>query len=269
MEETHSDENLSDDAFRHSFTHSYKLCGFAISKTEYFIRQVACYPGELEKQESWWHIEYKYKENPEETSIDRNEVTIDQMLTHIDTFTENAILIYANQAAFTPKPLPLSADLENFIKQDNTNFQQEIANEKARVAASWGAQYDENDGNEIIGNWFNGDSGWGSSNVTPAGHGYQSSKTLTPDTDINPPSYQDVASRDEVQEEVVEIHLEDEKKESMEMQEINGGINVWSGASNASSETVGRIEDVQMMDVGNTVPKAEDAKLAAEQRKGG
>jgi hypothetical protein len=165
--------------------------------------------------------------------------------------------------------VPLSAELKAFVERDNRSFQQEIANEKARVEADWGAQYNGNEGNEVVGNWYDGEDGWDASGTTPAGHGYQSSKTLTPDTDVDPPSYQGTTTRDEVQEEVVEIHLEDENKNSMEMQEINGGINAWAGVSNASSETVGRVEDVQMVDVGNVNAKVEHAKPAVEERKGG
>lgn len=223
-------------------------------------------PEDFKTDPTWWHVEYKYKADPEDTSIDRNQTTIDKILDEISEIDESATLIYANEAAFAPEMVPLSAELDTFIKRDNMNFQQEVADERVRFAAGWRDRYDENEGKEVVGDWFHGGDGWDNPTNAHTEQGYHSSKTLTPDTDVAPPSYQDVLPRQDSSDEVVEIHLDDEKGVSMEMLEINGGTNVFIDGSNASSETVGRSEDLQMADANTAESKAEHVEFVQENK---
>ena len=252
---------LSSDSFEHKFKKQYKLSGVAISKTEFYICHPTKEPGQLQNIERWWHIKYTYKDNPDDTQIDRTETTMDRVLADLTEFNEDAILVYANATALEAEPIPLSAALETFVQKDNANFKQEVAD----AQRAW-----ETEDTARVGNWFEGDNGWPASNVDRGAfteHAYQSSPTLTPDAEVEPPPY------DEVDPPVTEIHLEEEKP--MEMQEINGGIGVWAGGrSSASSETVGRddmdmkMEDVDVEEKGAGTVHIEHAGKGTE-RKGG
>lgn len=160
----------------------------------------------------------------EYATVIREQKDIADVLKDLSEISENTVLVYANETALAPSPAPLTAKLETFVKKDNLNFQQEV--EKAQ--AVW-YEDEQNQGDGAVAEWMQGDNGWdqgfNAANL--------SSKTLTPDTDHDPPAYRD-------EDDVVNITLspERETEQPMEMQEINGGISAWAGASNASSETV-------------------------------
>ena len=266
MEKTTLDDDIAEVDPKHSFLHPYQLCGVIKSKTEFYVRHSAMGSEELERDPIWWHIEYKYKDDPEDTTIDRNQTTINKILDEINELDDHAILVYANEAAFAPKMVPLSAELNSFVTKDNMNFQQEVADERARFAAGWNDRYDESEGKEVVGNWFEGDDGWTTSVNPRAEQGYLSSKTLTPDMDVAPPSFENMRPSEECSDEVVEIHLDDEKRAPTEMLEINSGSGMFTGGSNASSETVGRTEDLLMVDANAAEPKAEHVEFLQEKK---
>ncbi|KAF1971732.1 hypothetical protein BU23DRAFT_599984 [Bimuria novae-zelandiae CBS 107.79] len=261
MEEPDSDETASEDLSQHKFTRPYKLRGVAKSKTEYYICRPIKDSGPFEKDEAWWSIKYKLQADTNELAdIDYAQKDIKEILNEISELTDPAILVYANETAFTPDPVPLSEKLDAFIKKDNANFQQKVKEDRAAAPAGWGDEYaahgyDQDDGNQVNGNWFEGDNGWGSSNGANAEEYYQqggfaSSKTLTPDTDIEPPPYQD-----EVPDEVVEIHLDEFKGEK--------------GEDGRESRAKNRAEDVEMADAEASAGQTEHIEVVGEERKGG
>ncbi|KAJ4353818.1 uncharacterized protein N0V89_005548 [Didymosphaeria variabile] len=237
LEEANSETDTTECNTQHKFNHPYRLCGVAKSKTEYYICHPVKEPGHLEKDHAWWHIKYDVPNSSsgseEPASIIRDWKDITDVLEDVSTISESTVLVYANDAAFLPSLTSLSPKLETFVKKDNLNFQQKVAT----AEAAWLNQ-GQNEASQK--DWFEGGDGWDNDEI--AKQGYQkdtfgstlSSKTLTPDTDPNPPAYHD-------EDDVVNITLspEHESEQPMEMQEINGGISAWAGASNASSETVG------------------------------
>ncbi|KAL5399550.1 hypothetical protein PMIN06_008051 [Paraphaeosphaeria minitans] len=239
-----SDQDALEYGTQHKFAHPYWLCGVAKSSTEYYICHPVKEPGSLEKDYAWWHIQYtlpKTAADGEYASITRNRKDIADVLADMSEINENTVLVYASDAAFAAEPIPLSAKLETFVNKDNVSFQQAV--EVAR------AEWYEVQNDQDVTDWM-ADNGWGNGD---AKQGYQqdtlgstlSSKTLTPSTDPNksPPYPGDDC--------VVDITLspEHESDQSMEMQEINGGISAWAGTSNASSETIGVGPPVSMEDV--------------------
>jgi hypothetical protein len=231
-------------------------------------------PGVFEKDHAWWHVQYRLpitSADGDFASIMRTQTDIAEVLQDMSEISEKTVLVYASDAAFSTSPIPLPPKLETFVKKDNMSFQQEVA----AAEAAWTKQdqdQDQDRGNQAFVDWSEGGNGWG--NETDAKQGYQqgtfgstlSSKTLTPSTDPHPPPYHD-------EDEVVNITLspEHESEQPVEMQEINGGISAWAGASNASSETVGleplEVEPMSDVVVGDgresrTGNRAEDVLMA-------
>ncbi|KAJ4303081.1 ATP-binding cassette glutathione S-conjugate transporter ycf1 [Kalmusia sp. IMI 367209] len=238
MEQSDQVSGLSESASQHKFAHPYKLCGVATSSSDFYV----CHPANPSNEpdaKQWWHISYFYSTADDTATVERQH----NVLKEVSENSERALIVYANNAATSSEPKPLSAKLETFVKKDNANFQQEVAREEAM----WGSNF--NSGNEVVGDWMNNaENDWNTTNTEP--HHAQvgstlSSATLTPNTDNEDDS--------------VPIEL------PIEMQEVNGGIAAWAGISNASSETVGiepmdlpsdgrksqasmRTDDVQMVD---------------------
>ncbi|KAL1608222.1 hypothetical protein SLS60_003161 [Paraconiothyrium brasiliense] len=287
MEGSSSETDTSEHDTQHKFKHPYRLCGVAKSKTEYYICHPVKEPGYLEHDHAWWHIKYELpnssSSSEEPASITRDWKDITDVLNDVSKISESTVLVYGNDAAFSPSLTPLSSKLETFVKKDSLNFQQQVAT----AEAAWLDQ-GQNEANQVTGDWFEGGDGW--HNDVNAKQGYQkdtfestlSSKTLTPETDPNPPAYHD-------EDDVINITLspEHEHEQPMEMQEINGGISAWAGASNASSETVGlepmsdvvpsdgresraknRAEDVLMADAG-TAEEGRTEHIEVVEKKGG
>lgn len=169
--------------------------------------------------------------------------------------SDKALFVYANDTATSAAPIPLSAKLQNFIKKDNANFQQEFGHEQAAWEATFTdvAFEDRTDPSTWESN-PQSDEWMSSEPYTTQNASTLSSATLTPNTDT--------------EDDAVPIEL------PVEMQEVNGGVAAWAGISNASSETVGvepaanvvrdgrmsqasmRAEDVQMADAEAEQPKS-------------
>jgi hypothetical protein len=199
----------------------------------------------------WWHIKYTYE--GDDASITRTPVTLDEVLVRARSDSGRVLVVYANHAATSALPVPLSTPLDDFVRKDNVSFSQDLR----RREEEW-TDYNPEDGTTINGNWMNDDDhnatdDWNNPPSYPGGYndGYNwesmsakkfheqdsgvSSTTLTPNTEV------------------------DDGVGMVEMQEVNGGIADWarSGLSNASSDVLGSGELMEVSD--NMQPKLETA----------
>ncbi|KAF1957364.1 hypothetical protein CC80DRAFT_42925 [Byssothecium circinans] len=235
----------------------YKLQGVVTSATEFYVLHPKT-DAKTEKstdevvEQQWWHIKYNYTSSSDSATINRTEVGIDTVCADAGANPDKTLIIYANEAALSLTPIPLSAPLSSFVEADNVAFKEDVERRKVN---KWG-DHDPSSGSHVVGDWdkLPNDSisswddgydwenvsakefhqrGYGTTNTNTntnkntfvdtngGGSGISSSRTLTPNTEVD----------------------DDEMLTSgglVEMQEVNGGIQSWAGiTSNASSETVG------------------------------
>jgi hypothetical protein len=214
----------------------------ATSALDYYIR----HPDGANAMQ-WWHIKYSYE--GEDASITRNTVTLDEVLVKARSESGKVLLVYANKAATSTQPVPLSASLEAFVEKDNVSLTRDLQNRQEE----W-PDYNPDDGNTVNGDWMDAD--WNSDDPHVHSGGYSddywnnvsakkfheqdsgvSSTTLTPNTEV------------------------DDGVNMTEMQEVSGGVSAWAdgGLSNASSDALG----AEPMDISEpTQPKPDtiDAK---------
>lgn len=185
-------------------------------------------------------------------------------------------MVYANEAATSPVPIPLSEPLQQFVKDDNVRFLEELqviepigewnnepttnswprdktSEHPPTYADDW-AFYGGTSTISAFGNQFQGHTNKGYTEQK-SGDSEMSSTTLTPNTDI-----------------------EDDGIGGTEMQEVNGGISAWAGGmSSASSDTVGgepmdvvkesqsqqtvNMREVEMVDVDLTGERREEPRV--------
>jgi hypothetical protein len=264
----------------------YKLCGVSTRPSVFYLPD----PSIAANDKNWWRIEYSTATS--EAYIFREQLDLTQVVERASSENSSALLVYANEAATSIAPVPLTKPLKDFIDHDNVKFMEELQssfgdynmdnnndNEVAEIYHPTRPWKHVNDNTTYSTNWvdqaraqadYNGQ-GSGQSWVDQARaqtdyHGQssgQSSTTLTPNTDI-----------------------EDEGV-SMEMQEVSNGTVGWPGTiSNASSDTVGgesmdlvnsqppktvNLRDVEMRDVDLTDDDKEPRSQHIEtiERKGG
>ncbi|KAF2715208.1 hypothetical protein K504DRAFT_457384 [Pleomassaria siparia CBS 279.74] len=242
-----------EDPSPHSFNHPYKLCGVSTRPNVFYL----LHPGIQSESKNWWRIEYATPTT--EAYIFREQLTLAQVLEKASSEHGKALLVYANEAATSVPPIPLSTPLVNFVKKDNVKFMEEL---QTTIGGTndWTddgpSTYKPDEPWETRPNayqGFDGEPGWEdmsaqqfhSRNNTNSG---QSSTTLTPNTDD-----------DDV---------------NMEVEQV-GGEPAWVGGhSNASSDTVAmeimesrpegtvNMRDVEMRDV-------DSADAEPKERKGG
>ncbi|CAO2649656.1 Nn.00g070410.m01.CDS01 [Neocucurbitaria sp. VM-36] len=166
----------------------------------------------------WWRMQYDTESsNP---VIMRDRLTLQEVIERATSESASALLIYANDAATSVEPLPLSKPLEDFVKKDKLNFLAELQ----KNAPGWEDYGDC--GDTAKGGWDKEpptyDYDW--SNVSAKEfHSHDrndsniSSTTLTPNTEVG-----------------------DDGGGVREMVEVNGGMDALAGlSSSASSDTVG------------------------------
>ncbi|KAF2639040.1 hypothetical protein P280DRAFT_471029 [Massarina eburnea CBS 473.64] len=276
------DEQVRDANHQGFAKYLYQLQGVATSSTDFYILHPKAEPSKDDEAAppQWWHIKYNYASDS--ATIDRNQVSIEQVCEEASAITGKTLLIYANDAALSAPQIPLSKPLEDFVKLDNLALHRDI---KRQEDTGWGG-HDAREGSHIVGDWaeegarvgewndgfddWNSisakefhQSGYGSANggyvdANDGGSGISSSRTLTPNTEVD----------------------DDEllRSDATEMQEVNGGKHVGL-QSNASSETVGlepmeivkesqksrgEDTDVEMMDADTQEVKAAVKDMGSE-----
>ncbi|KAF2676767.1 hypothetical protein K458DRAFT_437083 [Lentithecium fluviatile CBS 122367] len=224
--------------------HPYELWGVATSSLDYFVLHPNTTPDGSEAMQ-WWHIKYTYQ--GEDADISRNRVTRDEVLAKARSDGGRVVLVYANKAATSVPPIPLSTPLDNFVKKDNLNFLQELSKKESEWTdcgpdggTTVKAGYMSDGDSKVMDEWMIDDppgygggynDGYNWNSVSAKDFHEQdsgvSSTTLTPNTEVD-----------------------DDGVAMVEMQEVNGGISAWAGGglSNASSDALGAEEPMDISD---------------------
>ncbi|KAJ4367190.1 hypothetical protein N0V83_007720 [Neocucurbitaria cava] len=201
----------------------------------------------------WWRMQYDTESsNP---IIRRDRLCLQEVIERATSESASALLIYANDAATSVDPLPLSKELEEFVKKDKLAFLEELqkgATATAGATSGWENYYDGGYGNIARGGWDKesdpdgtiagsappsyDDYEWGTMSAKQFHDSHRersdetmSSTTLTPNTEVG----------------------DDDGRGVKQMVEVNGGMDAFSGlaSSTASSVTVGGDDTAEAMDV--------------------
>ncbi|CAN9338054.1 unnamed protein product [Alternaria alternata] len=189
----------------------YELWGVATRRDVVYIRHPDI-NSNTPNATQWWRMQYDSESaNP---IIRRDRLSLSEVIERATTESASALLVYANDAATTADPLPIPKALEDFAKKDNLNFLREL--QESRTGWEDYGGVDENGWSEISAKEFSSSTGG-----RPRNDSNMSSATLTPNTEI-----------------------EDDEQQQMVETGARGATNM----SNASSETVGRGDDVMDLD---------------------
>ena len=170
--------------------HPYHLCGVSTRRDVIYLLHPDPKPDAADADvnadaKQWWRVQY----DSESTSpnIIRDRVDQQQVLERATSEAASVLLVYANEAATSEKPLPLSKPLEDFVKKDNFNFLEELQ----KSHQGW-EDYD-NEPSVVQGDWdkdppgYNHD--WANMSARefhkPHQDSCMSSATLTPNTDVD------------------------------------------------------------------------------------
>jgi hypothetical protein len=200
--------------------HPYYLCGVATHLGVTYLLGPDTQSSVAGAQQ-WWRIQYDTESSS--PSIRRDRLTQQEVLERAATESSAALLVYAHKDALSVTPETLSKPLEDFVKKDGWNFQEELQKD----ASGW-EDVDYNPMSDIQqGDWDKAppdyEYDWNSMSAQEfhknADNGHVrhdsnlSSATLTPNTE------HDVGVR--------------------EMVEVNGGMDALTGVSSrASSSTI-------------------------------
>jgi hypothetical protein len=202
--------------------HPYHLCGVATHLGVVYLLHPDS-KSSIAGSQQWWRVQYDTESSSPTIRHDR--LTQQEVLERAATESASALLVYAHNDATSVEPVPLSKPLEDFVKKDGWNFEEELQ----KNATGWETMDYDTSRDVPQGEW----------NKAPPDYEYDwhsmsaqqyhknerldsnlSSATLTPNTEHD----------DGIQ----------------EMVEINGGMDTLTGVSSgASSSTVeGDVMDV-------------------------
>jgi hypothetical protein len=238
--------------------HPYHLCGVATHLgVVYLLHRDPKSPTPGGQQ--WWRIQYDTETSS--PSIRRDRLTEQEVVERAATESSAALLVYAHKDALSVAPEPLSKNLEDFVKKDGWNFQEELQED----ASAW----EDMDTSETaaVGEWNNPppdyEYDWNSMSAQEfhkhARHDSNlSSATLTPNTE----------------------HDDGGGGGVREMVEVNGGMDALTDTrSRASSSTIeGDVMEIEhgravmsdavgMEDVRGEEPRVQHIEIA--EKKGG
>jgi hypothetical protein len=235
---------------QNAMQYPYKLCGVATRRDVVYLLHpdtASNVPG----AKQWWRVQYDNESGT--ANIIRDRVDQQQVLERATSEAASVLLIYANEAAMSEKPIPLPQPLEDFVKKDKLCFLGEL--QKSHDLGSGNAW--EDFGDEVRGDW---------------------------DKDNNPPDYNhdwaNISSR--------QFHAEQSKQSSgmssttltpntemdgegvREMVEVSSGMDIMTGLRSDPMDLDTQNRDTQMVDV-KEVPadelKAQHIEFA--EKKGG
>lgn len=202
----------------------------------------------------WWRVQYDSESGS--ANIIRSRVDLQQVVERATSEAASVLLIYANEAAMSEAPIPLSKPLEDFVKKDKLCFLEELQkNHDLGAGSGW-----DDFGDQVRGDWdketdppgYNHD--WANissqqfHNEKSKESSGMSSATLTPNTEL------------------------DGESGVREMVEVNGGMDAMTGLRSDPMEidTQTQSRDTQMVDVKEVPaeePKAQHIEFA--EKKGG
>ncbi|KAF3035641.1 hypothetical protein E8E11_004091 [Didymella keratinophila] len=230
--------------------HAYQLCGVATRRDVIYVLHPDT-ASNVSGAKQWWRIQYDNESGT--ANMIRDRVDKQQVLERAASEAASALLIYANDAAMSEKPIPLPKPLEDFVKKDKLCFLEEL--QKSHDLGSGNGW--EDFGDEVRGDWnktgdppeYNHD--W--ANISSRQYHDEKSKqssgmssaTLTPNTEMDGEGVR-------------------------EMVEVNGGVDAMAGLRSDPMELDTQNRDTQMVDVKEVPadePKAHHIEFA--EKKGG
>lgn len=124
----------------------YKLYGVATRRDVIYLLHPDT-ASNIPNAKQWWRVQYDNESGT--ANIIRDKVDQQQVLERATSEAASVLLIYANEAATSEPPLPLSKPLEDFVKKDKLCFLEELQkNHDLGAGGVW-----ENYGDEARGNW--------------------------------------------------------------------------------------------------------------------
>lgn len=186
--------------------HPYTLVGVATRRDVVYL----LHPASHKDKRQWWRMQYDTESAS--PTIRRDKQSAEEVLERATSESASVLLVYATEEAMNAEPEKLSKELENFVKQDNLVFLEEV--QKSRT--DWD-EYDNGGYSDVArGGWDKDDDPdsweeinaqrWHEDNAMN-----MSSATLTPNTEV------------------------DGGGGVREMVEINGGMDVAMGLDDPSS----------------------------------
>jgi hypothetical protein len=164
--------------------HPYQLYGVSTRRDVIYLLHPDPKPDAPDAKQ-WWRVQY----DSESTSpnIIRDRVDQQQVLERATSEAASVLLVYANEAATSAKPLPLSKPLEDFVKKDNFNFLEELQK------SHQGWEDYANEPSAVQGDWDKNPPGYNHDWANISAHEFHktqqdsnmSSATLTPNTDVD------------------------------------------------------------------------------------
>jgi hypothetical protein len=214
-EETEYPEGQSPQDAMH---HPYHLCGVATHLGVVYLLHPDT-KSTIAGEQQWWRVQYDTESSS--PTIRRDRLTQQEVLERAATEFASALLIYAHQDAMSVEPAPLSKPLEDFVKKDGWNFEEELQKD----VTGWETMEYDTRGDVPSGDWDKQtqppdyDYDWHSMSAQEfhkhARHDSNlSSATLTPNTE-----HDDIG-----------VGVQ-------EMVEVNGGMDALTGMSSPSSSS--------------------------------
>ncbi|CBY01009.1 predicted protein [Plenodomus lingam JN3] len=205
----------------------YKLWGVATRRDVVYLLHPDI-TSDVPDAQQWWRMQY----DTESVSpvIMRDRLSLQDVLERATTESATVLLVYANEAATTSEPAPLSKPLLEFVKKDNLNFLEELqktskgwetyGEDYSATAGDWdkdalppdyGSQeYKDDDWNNMSAREFHSH-----------GHGHgvgvgvddnMSSATLTPNTEVEEADGKPEMDTGVVMREMVEVGAEGDRE---------------------------------------------------------
>jgi hypothetical protein len=103
--------------------HAYHLCGVATHLGVVYLLHPDT-KSSTEGAQQWWRVQYDTETSS--PTIRRDRLTQQEVLERAATESASALLVYAHKDALSVQPIPLSKPLEDFVKKDGWNFEEEL-----------------------------------------------------------------------------------------------------------------------------------------------
>ncbi|KAF2854376.1 hypothetical protein T440DRAFT_465350 [Plenodomus tracheiphilus IPT5] len=255
----------------------YKLWGVATRRDVVYL----LYPdikSDVPDARQWWRMQYDTESSS--PVIMRDRLSLQDVLERATSESASVLLVYANEAAISSDPAPLSKPLQEFVKKDNLNFLEELQ----KNATGWETFGDDDYGTAVQEDWdrdaplqnyrsedYRNDD-WHSMSARDfhsRGNGFgvaddnMSSATLTPNTEVDDG---DVKGDGVVMREVVEVRGEDGREMKRRRRESSETIGEERVEQVKEDKGEVKLIDVEMEDV-KEEPRVQHVEV--EEKKGG
>lgn len=103
--------------------HPYRFVGASTKPGVYYLQHRDLHTNEL----CWWRLQYMISNDGEVDILRERVANVDFVLDRIECECAHALLIYATDTALKEFPLPLSKAVNDFVRDDNVRFNEELA----------------------------------------------------------------------------------------------------------------------------------------------